>query len=150
MAKQAPAPNVATNRDYVSKMEWYAIYKDGSIITQFENGEQVRCTEDIDRHNLRAFVLTDRNGNVRFTHRFKPGQYFLYRARTAMRSTVGVVDRIHVVGWRSENQEQVAFIFESDGTVEIGEFARRDDPDFEDRPWFYPFTLNKLDMTQVS
>jgi len=149
MAKQAPAPTVATNRDYDPKLEWYVIYKDGTVLKQYDNGQQIHCSEDIDREKLRAFVLTDRNGNVKFTQRYKPGQQFLYRARTAMRGTVGVVDRIHIVGWRCKDQEQVAFIFESDCTVEVGEFARHGDPDYADRPWFYPFTLNDHDLIQI-
>jgi hypothetical protein len=66
-----------------------------------------------------------------------------------MRNAVGVLDRIHAIGWRHDDKEQVVFVYESDRTIEIGEFARRGDPDFKDRPWCYTFELQPHDLIYI-
>jgi len=139
--------NSATNSKYKPKYQWVAVYKDGSILQQYaENIEN--SSEEINRKQLRQFLLIDNTGVTKFIQRLKPGQQFIYRARTVMRPGIGVLEKIHVIGWREKESEQIAFVFEN-GLVEIGEFIDPHSEEFADRPWYYPIQLKDHDFIQV-
>lgn len=139
---------VASSSDYIQKLTWVAIYQNGEIIIQKENG--MKSSEALDHSKMYIFHLVNQNEQPIFTIRLKPGQRFFYRIRTAMRAGVGVLDRIHVVGWRSDNEKCICFVSENDMHIEVGDFIYKDDPYRKLRPWLYEINWRDLDDNPIS
>lgn len=131
-------------------MTWYVVYKNGSM----ESSEDI-SSDKIDRKNLAKFILVSKEtGRAIVTQRFEKGQKLIYRSRTAMRSQ-GVLDRIHIIGWSIDSEfltypiRHVAFVFESDGAIEMGDFITPDSKHVNDSPWLYPIELEEHDHIVV-
>lgn len=139
----------ADSTDYPQKLNWVVIYQSGEIITQRSDNDQLLKTDILDHHQIYIFHLLNGDSPV-FTLRLRPGQKFFYRARTAMKAGVGVLDRIHIVGWRKGEDRQVCFITESDMQVEIGDFVYKEDPYKLYRPWFYEISWKEIDDKPIS
>lgn len=138
-------PDLASSEGYESKIGWFVTYKDGTTISS----EEI-TSEEIDRPNLHKFMLVDlKDGRALVTQRFSPGQKLIYRARTAMRNQ-GVLDRIHILGWEKDDTRHVAFVFESDMSVEMGDFIDPNTEHSEDSPWFYPIERHDYDEVEVA
>jgi hypothetical protein len=134
-------PDLATSRGYEPLLQWVATYKDGQSISGHDHNSEV-----VDRKKLRSIALVNKDGAPVITQHFKPGQRVIYRARTIMRTGMGVMDRVHILGWWDQHSEHVAFVFES-GQIEMGHFI---DPETEtDKPWFYPISENPADLVPV-
>lgn len=102
---------------------WRAVYRDGTIVRQTER--QVSETaappkenryEGIDRRRIEAFDLVDQNGRLAFRlHVDSLDLVWFWRRRVIM--TQGKPKRvIHLVGWKDDASQAIAFIFE-DGSV---------------------------------
>lgn len=141
---------VASSSDYIQKLSWVAIYQDGEITVQKdENG--MKSSEVLDHSKMYIFHLVTEEEQPIFTLRLRPGQRFFYRSRTAMRAGIGVLDRIHILGWRSDNDEKcVCFISETDMHVEVGDFIYKDDPYRRLRPWIYEINWRELDDNPIA
>jgi hypothetical protein len=139
----------ADSTDYPQKLNWVVIYQNGEIIQQKSGEDQLLKTDVLDHQQIYIFHLLNGDNPV-FTLRLRPGQKFFYRARTAMKSGVGVLDRIHIVGWRKGEEKQVCFITESDMQVEVGDFVYKEDPYKLYRPWFYEISWKEIDDNPIS
>lgn len=136
--------DLASSKDYVPKLKWVAISCDGSILSSDDHS-----SEDIDRRNLKSIMIVDTDGNPVITQHYFPGQRMIYRARTAMRTGIGVLDRIHILGWEENGVEHVAFIAESDKSIEMGRFIPPDHPLAKEKPWHYEIELAATDLIRV-
>lgn len=135
-----------TNRYHKGKLTWGVRYSNGDMFYQYDADGTARPTQEIVRKNLRAFILF--NGNsVLFAQEFQPGQEFIYRRRSAMRTGQDVIEVIHVVGWRKktkvDEREQyvsnINFIYESDLHIESGEFLFTEEEGYGNpEQWRYP------------
>jgi len=68
-----------------------------------------------------------------------------------MRAGIGVLDRIHVLGYRdSDDKKCVCFVSESDMHVEVGDFIYKDDPYRKLRPWIYEINWRDIDDNPIS
>ena len=143
-------PLVAASSNYVQKLHWVAIYNNGEIVAQ-NNDEGFNSSEIIDHTRLYLFHLINDDDEPVYTLRLKHGQRFFYRARTVMRAAVGVLDRIHIVGWRDSNDARcVSFISEADSHVEVGDFATANDPYGKLRPWAYEIDWRDIDDVPIA
>lgn len=135
-----------TTEGYRDKLIWSARYKDGSIFPQYENGEE-HSYEHIDKSRLESFALHDLNGNKYLEQRFKPGQLFMYRRRTALKTGHNVIERIHIIVCQENDKRHVAFVFESDLHIEIGDFSETQDDTAT--KWSYPFQAVPADAIPI-
>lgn len=143
-------PDLVSSEGYRSKIGWYVIYKDGTTVSSDE-----QTSDKIDRKNISKFILVSKSdGRAIVTQRLEKGQKLIYRSRTAMRSQ-GVLDRIHILGWSIDSESlpspirHVAFVFESDGSVEMGDFIDKDSEHINESPWLYPIELEDYDHVVV-
>lgn len=144
-----PDQFVAASTDYKQRLTWVAIYNTGQVIIQRDEAGD-KSSEILDHSKLYIFHLVDKDKPL-YTLRLKEGQKFFYRSRTAMRAGVGVLDRIHIVGWRDDNQNKcVCFISESDMHVEVGDFVYENDPYKKIRPWIYEIQWREIDEQPIA
>jgi hypothetical protein len=135
----------ASSKDYKSKLMWVAVYQDGETILQYDE-DFISSSEAIDHQRLSLFHLVNRETEIPLaTLRILPGQRFFYRSRTAMRQSAGVLDRIHIMGWRKGDQRAVLFVSEADMSVELGDFVEKEDPYAQLRPWLYDINWRDID-----
>ena len=143
-------PLVAASSNYVQKLHWVAIYNNGEIVAQ-NNGQVFNSSEVIDHTRLYLFHLVNGDDEPVYSLRLKRGQRFFYRARTVTRASVGVLDRIHIVGWRDSNDTNcVCFISESDMHMEVGDFVVANDPYGKLRPWAYEIDWRDIDDVPIA
>lgn len=112
---------LATTKDYKNKLIWVAKYTNNIIYTQYDNGIE-RSSESIDRSILSSFALHDLSGNKFIEQHFKPGQLFMYRCRTILKTGHNIVERIHIIVCQDGDKRHVVAVCESDFHVEIGDF----------------------------
>ena len=142
--------DLASSKGYVPKFHWVAVYHDDTTLSGETN-----TSDDIDRRRLKRMLIVDGEGTTVISQNFRPGQYLLYRARTVMRTGVGVLDRIHILGWLEHhsasgcNFHHVAFITESDRSIEMSYFVDPDSPEAVDHPWSYPIQLTETDLIAI-
>lgn len=149
MQNQQPDSLVAASSDYIQKLTWVAIYQNGEVIIQREeNG--MKSSEVLDHSKIYIFHLVTDDDRPIFTLRLRPGQKFFYRARTAMRAGIGVLDRIHILGWRKEDEKAICFVSETDMHIEVGDFIYKNDPYRRLRPWIYEVNWRELDETPIA
>ena len=116
-------------------MEWKAIYRDGSSLSQFNPDRTENKYTSIDRANLSQFHVM-RNGEPVVIIHIQPGQQLIYRRRVAMHLTkFGRSDEaVYLVGWQENrngtNVQMLCAVFE-DGHIEVTDRFRAD------HPWFY-------------
>ena len=145
-----PDQLVAASTNYNQRLTWVAIYNTGEVIIQRDD-TGVKSSEVIDRSKLYIFHLVDKDNKPLYSLRLKEGQRFFYRSRTAMRAGVGVLDRIHIVGWRDAAEGKcVCFISESDMHVEVGDFIYQNDPYKMIRPWIYEIKWREIDERPIA
>jgi hypothetical protein len=148
------ASPAATNYFHQNKLAWAAQYADGSVITQFHEGEE-QTVDKLPRENLRKFSVITSDGKVLASLDLKPGQMFFYRKRTAMRPGANVVETIHLFGWRLDMGHGVKdivsalFVYESDLHIECGGFHH---PLRQARPqeWRHPIKWHDADLVKVT
>lgn len=114
---------------------WAALYSDGEIFPQYEHSSGVeRSSERVDRSRLRSFMLYGHQGELILTQHYDPGQRMIYRRRTEVDSSGGVVV-CHLVGWQrtvgDQNVQHVAYVFEADSRIVLGGKWR------DGHRWFY-------------
>jgi hypothetical protein len=139
----------ADSTNYVQKLHWVVVYQNGEIVDQ-ASGKELLKTDVLDHQKIYLFHLMNNDNKPIFTLRLRPGHKFFYRARTAMKAGIGVLDRIHIVGWRKDDQKQVCFISESDMQIEVGDFVYKEDPYKTYRPWFYEICWKEIDDNPIS
>lgn len=99
---------------------WIAKYRDNKYKTQNEN----LPFERIPRHNLwQISILAPTNKKI-VTFEMKPGFITFYRRRALMSPGSGVLEVVHIIGYKPKTSDAnvVAFVYESDWHVEIGDF----------------------------
>jgi len=136
--------DLATNKEYTQKLNWIAVHHDNSIMTGKEHS-----SEKIDRRQLKSMMIVDDDNNTILTQHFRPGQRPIYRTRTVMRPGVGVLDRIHILGWYDKDLEHVAFIAESDKSIELGYFIPSGSPEAINKPWYYEIHELETDLVVI-
>lgn len=145
-----PDQFVAASTNYTQRLTWVAIYNTGEVIIQRDD-TGFKSSEVLDHSKLYIFHLVDNNDRPLYTLRLKQGQKFFYRSRTAMRAGVGVLDRIHIVGWRDDSDHKsVSFVSESDMHVEVGDFVYLNDPYRRIRPWIYEIQWREIDEKPIA
>lgn len=151
-----PSPQSGpTNRYYSEKLIWAAKYKDNTTIAQYDKDGTPISTESIPRDGLRVFMLIDQYNRAAFIQELRPGQQFIYRRRTALKTGADVIEVIHIVGWQQQIGEEIvrhmSFIYESDMRIEMGDF-RKDMRDGYGRveQWRYPVKEIEADLKVVS
>lgn len=142
-----PDKFTASNKDYVPKLKWVAVYQNGETILQHTpKGQQ--SSEEINHTRLHLFHLVKVDDEIPlYTLRVLPGQQFFYRVRTAMRQAAGVLDRIHIVGVRDAKYRFVTFVSETDMSIEVGDFVAKEDIYARLRPWLYEINWRDIDDT---
>lgn len=144
-----------TNRYYKDKLVWAAKYKDGTTIPQYKEDHTPVSTDHLPRENLRVFMLIDNYDRVAFVQEFFPGDRFIYRRRTALRTGKDVIEIIHIIGRIRKIGDQefrhVSFIYESDLHIEMGDF-RKDMRDGYGRieQWRYPVKEMEPDLIVIT
>lgn len=124
---------------------WVANYQDGEVVRQYDDDQQ-HSSEIIDHAKLHLFhLIRIEDETPLVTLRVMPGQRFFYRSRTAMRQTAGVLDRIHILGWRQDDKRCVLFVSEADMSVEVGDFVPQEDKYALLRPWLYEINWRDID-----
>jgi len=142
----------ASNYFHTNKLCWVAQYADGSIITQFDSGEE-QTVDKLSRENLRRFSMVDSTSKILCSQDLVPGQMFFYRKRTAMRPGQDIVEIIHIFGWRRAtdgNQDSISvlFVYESDLHIEAGGFhhpSRAVHP----KEWRHPIVWHESDLVPI-
>lgn len=115
------------------RIEWKAIYNDGTELRQYnENGSENKY-ENIDRSKLIQFVLLY-SGVPHITIHFDKNKKLVYRRRVEYIINKGISEVIYIAGWQEKKNDivtqMICFLFE-DGYMEITD-------GFKDRhPWFY-------------
>lgn len=123
-------------------MEWKAIYKDGSVLNQYNKDQSENKYGDIKRSKLVRFELVKHNQVVATIHLDSKKQ-LIYRRRVAMHVTgpnAGLQEAVYLVGWQENrngvNMQALCFVFE-DGHFELLDRFR------EKHPWFYSVKFKK-------
>ncbi len=107
----------------VPRLSWVANYSDGTQLTQLGDGTEA-SSEAVDRSKLASFSLLDLAGNVVLNQQFERGDLFAYRCRSILRTDKSEIERIHILSVTRGEFRQVAFVFESDFHIELGDFAK--------------------------
>lgn len=128
----------ATSDGYRNKLVWVAKYADNSFFTQYDLDGCERSSEHIDRSRMVSFALYDLGGNRYIEQHFKPGQLFMYRCRTVLKTGYNVIERIHIIVCQDGDKRHVIFVFESDLHIEIGDFVDPTDTTTTKPKWCYP------------
>lgn len=151
-----PSPQAGpTTRYHKGKLIWAARYADNSLISQYDDDGNPVSVDTLSRDGLRAFLFLDEEGRPAYIQELLPGQQLIYRRRTALRTGEDVIEVIHIVGWSKQVGEEeirhVAFIFESDLHIEMGDF-RKDMREGYGRPdqWRYPIKFTDADRQEIS
>jgi len=130
-----------------NKLSWVATYIDNTVLTQYDNNGVERSSEQIDRSKLLSFSLYDFGGNKFVEQRYKSGQLFMYRCRTAMSADNNIIEKIHIIVCRDGDKQHVLFVFESDLHIEIGDFNYPNDINYN--KWLYPIEPVSSDLIHV-
>lgn len=144
-----------TNRYYTDKLVWAAKYHNKTTIAQYDKDGIPISTESLPREGLRVFMLIDQYHRAAFVQELRPGQQFIYRRRTALKTGEDVIEVIHIVGWQQkigdETIRHIAFIYESDMHIEMGDF-RKDMREGYGRveQWRYPIKEIEADEKVIS
>jgi hypothetical protein len=107
------------------KVTWQAVYNDGFVLPQYDDG-RVNKYPDIDRTKLERFELL-KDGKVFYSLTLNEGQRLIYRRRTLLR--MGVTkdapkarEVIHLIGYQvtvsGKNFVVLNYIYE-DGRIEL-------------------------------
>ena len=127
-----------------SSIYWKAVYKDGTSLTQFEEGIEKKYP-DIDRSKLVAFeirkaAVNNNPDKLFFRLHLDPGRRLIYRRRVKDNYKIGGTpgnpklvpywqEVVYLVGWQAtiegRNVQDIAYIF-SDGHVELAGMWRTD------------------------
>lgn len=121
-----------------NKYHWVARYSDGTSLSQVEPTGKLNAYKDINRENLIAFEMWDKDKRLFFL-RFKKGQRLIWRRRVEM-SPTGITEVCHIIGKQEtigeQNYQGIIGLFESDGRIEVA--GRLE----EGHPWFFPVTVH--------
>lgn len=132
-----------------SPLSWVAMYRDGTIITEYSEDGSSRTISEIPKKNLKRITLVNRIGYPVCSQDYLSGQSVIYRKRSLMTSG-GSVLRMHILGWAYFNGTDstnlsVAFIYESDARVEMGHFINGDSVKYPIQ--LIPEDFNKIEWT---
>lgn len=101
---------------------WMARYRDNKYQVQ----NNTLPFERVSRHNLWQVTIVAPTNKKIVTLEMKPGFMVFYRRRAIMSPGSGVLETVHLVGYKSKASDisVVAFVYESDWHVEIGDFKK--------------------------
>ena len=130
-----------------NRLMWVAVYRDNSVITQYNANSTPKTLDEIPRLNLKRISLLNHDGRFVISQDYLPEQTPLYRIRTAMRAGSGIVDRFHILGWtywedKHPSKIHVAFINEYDLSIEMGHFV-------DGVGLKYPIVFNDVDFKPI-
>jgi len=121
-------------------MYWKAIYKDGTKLSQRDNGMYT----NIDRENLTEFRIYDDtagiDGRLLLTLHLKPMEKFFYRRRTS-KQVGGSTAVVHICGYTKRLDviggvlHTVVFAVFEGGNIEVS------DGFIDQHPWLYPIVF---------
>lgn len=132
---------------YIAKLFWVARYTDGTVYPQHIDGIE-QSTQNIDKSRLASFCLYDIGGNKLIEQKYKTGQRFMYRCRTALKAGQDVIERVHIIVNETDLSRYVVFVFESDLHIEISDFVK-DGELTQDNQLQYAFEFLPYDMIPV-
>jgi hypothetical protein len=108
----------------MQNVEWCAVYMDGTVLRQYNEGEAVKKYTDIDRSKLKEFRLYV-DGVKKIVIHIDGNKRLIYRMRVAWGisgGTQGQQQVIYIAGWQEKregkNTQRLCFLF-GDGHVEI-------------------------------
>lgn len=108
----------------MQKVEWCAVYTDGTALRQYNEGGAGKKYTDINRSTLKEFRLYV-DGVKKVVICLDENKRLIYRKRVAMvisGSTQGQQQVVYIVGWQEKrdgkNTQMLCFLFD-DGHVEI-------------------------------
>ena len=116
-------------------MQWKAVYKDDSSISQKDGFKYT----DINRDELEFFELYKEDKLV-FRLHLEPGRNLVFRRRVSRPLFSDKIEAVYLVGWQmrlsDRNIQSISYLFE-DGRIEMaGQFR-------EGTAWFYPVKFLK-------
>lgn len=131
---------------------WVAKYRDGSILTQIDNGKEVSF-DSIPRHNLWYVEIIDSKTAVVLAYEFYPGMRPFYRRRTAIVPGQEPVV-MHIVGSRTKVGDQMitqaCFISESTLRVDVGDFRKEGEKKLRADENHHGITFHPADDLEVT
>jgi len=140
------------SNNHKNKLVWVAKYKDGIEFSQYNDSIE-QSSENINRTKLLILKLLDHEGKVIISQEYRSGQMPIYRRRTAIRIGEEIIDIIHILGWRMLVNDtfitHVAFIYESDFHIEMGEFRKNNESLSRYEEWQYPINFKDIDTIVV-
>lgn len=132
---------------------WFAKYKDGTTITQIQDGKEV-SSDLIDRDKVESFVLFDKSSKrIIIVQHIDPGQKLIYRRRVEKPTDKKKPIRVcHLVGWRKavkvadleEISQSIAYCFE-DGKIHLASSFRENGDSDKIESWFYAPVLRDFE-----
>jgi hypothetical protein len=126
------------HHDITVPYEWVAVYQDGSVLHQYNDGEKT-WHDEIDREGLVMLVVIDQRGKTKLVIHLDKNKRLIWRIISAI-GFRGLKERVHLVGWqenrRGQNVQMLCAVF-ADGTVEIVDRFK------EGHPWLSPIIIRK-------
>ena len=100
---------------------WVAKYRNNT----YKKANDGTSFDNIPRKNLWLVDMISPTNKKILTLTFKPGYNVFYRRRAAMTQGAGM-DVVHIIGYQIKNSEvsAVAFLYESDWRIDIGDFKQ--------------------------
>jgi hypothetical protein len=108
-------------------LQWVAVYKDESIVTQYnEDGSESKYS-DIDRAKLSEFHIIDADTKETvYAVALDPGQRLIFRRRSMMAGNGELLGTIILCGWqqnvKGQNVQSIGWVFPNGSVIQTGRF----------------------------
>jgi hypothetical protein len=112
-------------------LTWQAVYSDKTVNQYNLDGTQNRYDE-LQREGLTAFHLVDKQGKVVVSIPLGEDKKLFYRMRVSLHFSLGVQERIYIVGWRKKDGAKQIWVVDCEGKVKVY------DGFIEKSRWLYP------------
>ena len=106
----------------MNKLFWVAAYQDGATLAQYEAGLE-HSSEQIDRNGLRKISIFNTFAQSVLDVDVRPGDLVSYRCRTLLKSNGSEPERVHIICLTRQTVQQVIFVHEKSGQIELSEFS---------------------------
>lgn len=131
--------------DTSPKLTWRAVYKDSTVLNQYNPDGTKNRYNDIDREDLVQFMLLNAEGKPVVIIHLDEKKKLIWRMRVEVKLSKGISQRVHLVGWqenrRGVNVQMICAIF-PDGHIEIVDRFR------ENHPWFYSVKFREAEKLE--
>ncbi len=100
-------------------MFWRAVYKDGSVLNQYNGEGKPNGYENIDRKKLLQFQLL-KEGKVFFSLILESGQRLIFRRRVFQ--NLNKTNHVFLVGWQKDGNQAISYLFEDGSIIMAGKW----------------------------